>query len=118
MRVNCHVPDDLAARVKDELPDLNVSAVLQQALQGLLECEHERYVCADCGEDVDAALVASEAMGLLWAELLWAWQPLVDRGGTAEGAARIGKEVAVRMGAARAETRALPRPPREKRRAS
>lgn len=118
MRINAYVPDELAKRVKEELPDLNVSAVLQQALRERLACEHERYVCADCGEDVDAEDVAREAMGLLWAELLWAWQPLVDRGGTAEGAARVGKEVAVRMGAARAETRSLPRPPREKRRAS
>lgn len=112
MRVNVYLPDDLGERVKDELPDLNISAVVQQTLRNLLECEHERYVCADCGEDVDAVDVAREAMGLLWAELLWAWQPLVDRGGTAEGAARVGKEVAVRMGAARAETRPLPRPPR------
>ena len=118
MRVNCHVPDELAERVKDELPDLNVSQVLQQALRQMLGCEHERYVCAACGEDVDAVDVAREAMGLLWAELLWAWQPLVDRGGTAVGAAQVGKDVAVRMGAARAESRPLPRPPRLDRRSA
>lgn len=99
-------------QVRSDMPDLNVSAVLQQALRNLLECEHERMVCADCGDPVDVVDIARESMGLLWAELVHEWQPLVDRGGTAEGAARVGKEVAVRMGAAGAERRALPRPPR------
>lgn len=118
MRLNVSVPDQLVEQVREELPDLNVSAVLQRALRELIECEHERYLCADCGEDVEPDDIAREAMGLLWAELVHAWQPLVDRGGTAEGAARVGKEVAVRMGAAGAERRALPRPPRHHREAS
>lgn len=118
MRVNVSVPDALMEQVRSDMPDLNVSAVLQKALRDLVECDHERMACADCGEDVDVVDIARESMGLLWAELVHAWQPLVDRGGTAEGAARVGKEVAVRMGAAGAERRALPRPPRHHREAS
>lgn len=118
MRLNVSVPERLVEQVREALPDLNVSAVLQQALRALVECEHERMVCADCGDPVDVVDIARESMGLLWAELVHEWQPLVDRGGTAEGAARVGKEVAVRMGAAGAERRALPRPPRHHREAS
>jgi hypothetical protein len=119
MRLNVTVPDGLIARVREEHPDLNVSGVLQQALRGLLECDHERLVCAACGEEVEAddAVVIGDALSRFWTELLWAWQPLVDRGGTAEGAARIGKEVAVRFGVPGAEHRALPRPPRATRKA-
>lgn len=118
MRLNVSVPDALMDQVRADLPDLNVSAVLQRALRDLLECDHEQMVCAACGDDVDVVDIARESMGLLWGELVHAWQPLVDRGGTAEGAARIGKEVAVRMGAAGAERRSLPRPPRTESRRS
>lgn len=112
MRVNVYLPDDLGEQVKAALPDVNVSAVLQDALRRLLDCDHERLTCADCGEVVDASAVAGAAMDALWRELLWAWQPLVDKGGTAEGAARVGKDVAVRLGVPGAERRPLPRPPR------
>lgn len=112
MRINVHLPDGLAADVKEQLPDLNVSGLLQEALRSLLDCDHDSVVCADCGEPVDAVAVAGEAMGEFYAALLWAWEDLVDRGGTAEGAARVAKDVAVRMGVPRAETRALPRPTR------
>ena len=112
MRVNVHVPDDLARRVKERLPDLNVSALVQQALRGMLECSHERVCCADCGDVVDPS---GDALARFWKELLWSWEPLVDRQGTAEGAARVGKEVAVRLGVPDAERTPLPRPPRSKR---
>lgn len=112
LRVNVYVPDDLGERVKERLPDINVSAVLQQALVGLLDCDHERVACEDCGVSVDGGADALEALDRFWRELLHAWQPLVDRGGTAEGAARVGKAVAVEMGVPNAERRALPRPPR------
>lgn len=118
MRVNCHVPDALAEQVKEHLPDVNVSSVLQRALQALLECHHERLVCADCGAEVDEEAASNAALDVFWRELLWAWQPLVDKGGTAEGAARVAKAVAVEMGVPGAERRALPRPPRNAQRAA
>lgn len=97
------------------MPDLNVSAVLQQALVGLLECEHERVVCEDCGVSVDGGADTLDALDRFWRELLHAWQPLVDRGGTAEGAARVAKVVAVEMGVPGAERQPVPRPPRKRR---
>lgn len=117
MRLNVYVPDDLGEQVREALPDLNVSALLQTALRDLLECEHERLACRDCGEAFEVAEVVGEALGRFWRELLWAWEPLVDRAGTAEGAARIGKAVAMQMGAHGAEQVPLPRPARAMRRA-
>lgn len=113
MRVNAYLPDELGERLKAELPDVNVSAVLQDAIRGLLDCDHERLACADCGEPVDGSVVdAGEALAAFWAELLHEWGPLVDKGGTAEGAARVGKAVAMRFGVPGADRRPLPRPPR------
>lgn len=114
-RRNVWLPDDLAAQVQEQLPDVNVSAVVQEALRALLDCEHEELTCADCGNAVDRSVVAGEAMWVFWRELLWAWEPLVDRGGTAVGAAKVGRDVAVRMGVPKAEMLALPRPPRSRR---
>ena len=112
MRMNVYLPDDLGALVKDQLPDLNVSGLLQDALRGMLECGHELLRCDCCGEQVDPDAVAGAALEALYAELLWEWQALVDNRGTAVGAAQVAKRVAVRMGVPGAERRALPRPPR------
>ena len=112
MRVNVSVPDTLIVQVRENMPDLNVSAVLQDALRGLLECGHQRVACMDCGEPVDSSVNTGEALAAFWSELLHVWQPLVDRGGTAEGAARVGKAVAVEMGVPGAERQPIPRPPR------
>lgn len=114
MRLNVYVPDDLGERVKAALPDVNVSAVLQAALTKLIDCDHARVACADCGEPMDLSEVAGEALSRFYGDLLWALQPLVDRGGTAEGAARIAKTVAIEMCVPRAD-RPLPRPVRQKR---
>lgn len=118
MRVNVSVPDPLLEQVRDELPDLNVSGVLQDALRALLDCDHRHLTCADCGGAVDPTTVAGTAMHELWRELLWAWEPLVDRHGTAVGAATVGKDVAVRLGVPGADMMPLPRPSRSMREAS
>jgi post-segregation antitoxin (ccd killing protein) len=116
MRLNVSVPDDLVARVRTDLPDLNVSAVLQTALRRLLDCDHENLACADCGEPVDGSAAAGEELSLFWSELVHAWGPLVDKGGTAEGAARVAKGVAVGLGVPNADRVPLPRPVRSKQR--
>lgn len=118
MRLNVYLPDELGEQVRDTLPDLNVSAVVQDALRTLLDCDHERLVCATCEVSVSAEVIAGAAMRDLWRELLWAWEPLVDRHGTAVGAATVGKDVAVRMGVPGAESMPLPRPSRAMREAS
>lgn len=119
-RKNVSIPDDLLAAVAEHLPDLNVSAVVQDALRAMLEgeCPHSRITCTDCGQTLNRDAVSGEALSEFWAELLHEWQPLVDKGGTAEGAARVGKNVAVRMGVPGAERRALPRPARHAREAA
>ena len=113
-RVNVHLPNHLAEQVRAKLPGVNVSAVLQNALREMLECPHERLTCGDCGDTVDRRVVAGEAMAEFWRELLWEWESLVDKGGTAVGAAQVGKQVAVRLGVPRAETMPLPRPARSR----
>lgn len=118
MRINAYVPDDLAAQVKEHLPDVNVSAVLQEALRTLLDCDHDRLVCAGCGEEVDPTAVAGAALDAFYRELLWEWRALVNNHGTAVGAAQVAKRVAVAMGVPGAETRSLPRPPRSMRHVS
>ena len=112
MRLNVYLPDELGEQVKEHLPNVNVSALLQDALRDLLECGHERLACAGCGEQVDPTVVAGAALDSFYAELLWRWQALVDNRGTAVGAAQVAKSVAVEMGVPGAERRSLPRPPR------
>jgi hypothetical protein len=116
VRITIYVPDDLGEQVRST--DMNVSAVAQEALRQRLACGHERLSCAGCGDEVDRAEVGGAAMKALWRELLWAWEPLVDRHGTAVGAAQVGKGVAVRMGVPDAEHVPLPRPSRAMREAS
>lgn len=112
MRVNVYVPETLGERVRAELPDVNISAVLQEALRRLLDCGHERLVCADCGHDVPASEVAGVALLDFYRRLLWAWEPLVDRHGTAVGAAQVAKGVALELDVPGVDAMPLPRPAR------
>ena len=116
VRITIYVPDDLGEQVRSA--DMNVSAVAQEALRRRLECDHERLTCSACGDGVGRDEVAGGAMAELWQDMLWRWEPLVDRGGTAEGAARVARDVAVRHGVPRADRIPLPRPSRAMREAS
>lgn len=113
-RRNVYLPDELEAQVAARRPDLNVSRVLQDALWGLLgdDCEHRRLSCEDCGRELHRGDLGGAAVADYYRELLHELGPLVDQGGTAEGAARIAKRVAIEAGVPDAEHRALPRPPR------
>ena len=111
-RVSCYVPEDLADRLREHAPDLNVSGLLQQALRQALSCDHDRWVCADCGEDVDTTEVCRGAMRELFDAAWWQLESLVDRRGTAEGAVKVLRDVAVRMGVPGAGRRPLLRPNR------
>jgi hypothetical protein len=119
-RKNVSLPDDLEASVRELLPDINVSAVLQDALRKLLEggeCPHNRLTCAECGVDVARSQVGGELAGRFYRELLHELGPLVDQLGTAEGAARIAKRIALELGVPGADHLGLPRPPRSAREA-
>lgn len=116
MRVNVYLPDELNVAVRTRLPDVNISSVLQRALQQLLACEHRRLVCAECASPIDMRELVDEALCSLYLDLHWRLIELVDRGGTAEGAARIAKDVALRHRVSCAPNMPLPRPSREQRR--
>ncbi|MGH9042655.1 MAG: hypothetical protein ACRDZ3_20765 [Acidimicrobiia bacterium] len=61
-RVNLSLPDELAELVHHELPDLNVSRVLQDALRALLRCDHRDLVCAQCSAPLPRRLVIDQAL--------------------------------------------------------
>lgn len=114
-RMNVWVPDDLHRSIKDRLPRVNVSAIVQRALATLLECRHEQLACATCSSTVDHHQLADAALGRFYSDALWDLDPLVRRGGTAEGAARILRDVAQRHAVTAAFRIPLPRPTRAER---
>ena len=117
-RVSVYVPDELEATVRERLPGVNRSEVLQRALRALLGCEHSAAVCADCGEPVSISGAEAAALDGFYSALLEALEEPVLRGATAEGAARVAKEVARRWRVPAAERLPLPRPTRAERRAA
>lgn len=115
-RRNVYLPDELADLVERELPDVNLSALLQQALQSLLGCDHARLRCAGCAAPVERSAIADAALSAFYRDVMWDLHPLVSRGGTAEGAARVVKAVAQRNGhRVSAADAPLPRPNRTER---
>lgn len=94
-RVNVSVPDQLLEAVRSSRPGLNVSRLVQLALSGALECDHPDVVCTRCAAAVDVAVIVDGALGRFYADVLWELRPFVDKGATAEGAARVMKRVAL-----------------------
>lgn len=112
-KVSVWVPDELLAEVRQELPDLNLSATLRAGLEAALVCEHRRVVCGDCATAIDvAADLVQPALARFYSDALDRLAPLVHEGRTAEGAARVLKDVAERHQIARARSHPLPRPNR------
>lgn len=116
-RTNVYIPDELAATVKRELPDLNLSQVVRETLIGLLHCEHHELVCASCSARISRAEVVDGPLSSFWAALMDELELLALRGGTAEGAARVLRRVGQAHGATRSR-RPLPRPTRAERRSA
>lgn len=117
-RVNVYLPDELHELLRAELPELNLSQLMQEAIRGVLGCRHDELVCGRCAEPIDRAALIDAAMGAFYSDVMWELTPLVDRAGTAEGGARIVKDVARRHHVTRAETIPLPRPSRAGRQAA
>jgi hypothetical protein len=115
VRVNVFVPDELFAAIREHLPGLNVSRTLQDALAALLGCEHGCLACAACGTTIDRADVVAQELDAFYGDVLNRLEPLVWKVGTAEGAARILRDVALRYGVTAAGWRPLPRPTRAER---
>lgn len=110
------VPDELAEVARQQLPGVNMSKILQEGLRARLGCRHDRLVCASCAEPVDHHQLVDEGLGRFYYDLHWRLAELVQRGGTAEGAARVAKDVAERHQVTAAKNLSLPRPTRAERR--
>lgn len=114
MRLSVYVPDELAQEVRRALPGVNISAALQGALRALLECDHDLLSCSSCAAVVDRRRIVVDALEAFYRDLLEALERIIPSG-TAEGAARVAKQVAIDAGVARAETLPLPRATRSER---
>jgi hypothetical protein len=96
-RVNVYLPDELAATMRAELPELNVSQLLQEALRDALRCEHHVVSCDRCAQPLDRMELRRETVQTFYDETLRQLTPLVHSRGTAEGAVRVLREVLVNL---------------------
>lgn len=88
MRLNVYVPDALVERVREDLPGINVSATLQAALSGLLECDHAVLSCDECTAALGRVELEGAGVRRFFDELAQAVEQVVWTGGTATGAAK------------------------------
>lgn len=86
-RVNLYLPDELAAAVRDQLPGVNLSALLQEQLRARLACSHELVACVRCTAQIEASELARGPLWAFWREIAAAVEPIVFRVGTATGTA-------------------------------
>jgi hypothetical protein len=117
-RVNVWIPDELHTTVRSRLPEVNVSQLLQGALQAALACKHEHAVCAKCSTAIDVRERIDVELGRFYMDLMWELETLVARVGTAEGACRVAKTIGERYRITLAVKRPLPRPTRAERHAA
>ena len=116
-RVTVYLPDAVAEQVREQLPGLNVSAVVRDALSRLLRCDHPVVVCPDCSATLKRSELNTAAVARFWLELAEAVEPLVWSGATAEGAAAALWRCGRGWGVTLAEG-PLPRPTRAEREAA
>lgn len=116
-RRNVWMSDELVAMVAEQLPGVNLSAALRAGLLDLIECDHHRVLCADCGEPVDLAeLVVGPAIARFFGDGVRAVLDLMHAGGTCEGAAQVLKAVAIDHQVPGAHRYPLERPSKARRR--
>ncbi len=92
-RVTVYVPDELRARIREQLPGINLSKELQDALVGRLDCRHDELRCARCAARLDRLEAIDAALGRFYGELWEQLGALAHRAGTAEGAVKVLREV-------------------------
>ncbi len=114
-RVNVTLPDELAELVRRKLPGLNVSGVLQQALAELVECPHAELTCTCCGARTNRHELELAYLGAFYQEAVWNLHGPIGRCETAEGAARVLRDVARSWHVPTVERTPLPRPSRSQR---
>jgi hypothetical protein len=114
-RISVYLPDELVELVREQLPGVNVSRLVQETLAGRLACGHERVTCVRCTAAFDRSELDAVAVRAFWLEVSAAVEPIVWAVGTAEGAA------AAAWGVARAQGLPVgtnPRPTRAEREAA
>lgn len=116
-RVNVWLSDELAETVRRALPNVNYSQVLADGLRSRLGCRHDELACTTCGHLEQRFDIEDVAVGRFYLDLVDELRTLVTRGGTAEGAARIAKNVGERHRVTVAARLPLPRPTRAERHA-
>jgi hypothetical protein len=114
-RINIWVTPGLLEAAREVNPDLNVSALVQEALREVIGCSHEELACRKCSAPIVRADVVEKAVTSFYLDALDAIGELVRRGGTAEGAARKLREIAGRWRLKIATEAPLPRPTRAER---
>lgn len=116
-RVNVWLSEELMSTVRDRLPDVNFSRVLADGLRDRMACRHDELACVECGRVEQRAEIEDVRLGRFYADVVWELRTLADRGGTAEGAARVVKAIAERYRVSLASKLPLPRPTRAARHA-
>lgn len=117
-RVTSYVPNELYTSFKDAFPEANVSSLLQEAMRGLMSCEHDDLGCLKCGHPEPRRAIELQALGKFFRDAMWRIGELGRTGGTAEGAQRVLKDVGERFEIAGAKTYTLTRPTRAQREAA
>lgn len=112
------MPAELFEAFREVFPDANLSGLLQEAMRARLGCDHEEVACARCGESIDRRAVELDALGKFYREALWQIGDLSRKGGTAEGAQRVFKDVGERFQIPDASRLPLTRPTRRQRTAN
>jgi len=94
-RVNSWLPQNVYDTLRRELPNVNVSKLLQLAIEGTLNCWHDQLECTRCGSRVDHQYLLSKEVTRFYEDVRHALTALVLTGrGTAEGAQRVLQDVA------------------------
>lgn len=107
--VSVWIPNELAATVKAQLPRVNVSRTLQEALQRLLGCEHHELVCGACSTAIPRVDVVAPPLAAFYADVMGVISVLSRRPGmTVEGVARAIREIGRNHGVAAADVTPLP----------
>lgn len=109
------VPDELAASVREHLPKLNISNVLQDGLRQRLRCHHFTAQCVECAQPIDVNALVAQGKLAFYSQLLMGIEDLIAADGTVEGAARVAKSVAEAHGLDVGH-KPLPRPSHSQRR--
>lgn len=115
-RVNLSVPDDVLARVRADLPGVNLSATLREALGRLLRCSHDELVCSMCAGVIERRVMLDDVLGRFYDDAMWELRTAIAGGGTLEGFGTVLKRVATGYGVSKAATTPLPRSTRVERR--